>query len=366
MPRHILIQIALLSSLGVAGCHNAGTDNKSSQQKEQPTVTSSNAESAQKLVPAAASDQAKSAASAPASSAKLPPPFRGDEAWVLVEDENIYIPVIDDLGQDLLIADAAIRAGKNQDAAATLRNGARYLLAQGAAPDAHTQLASAAKELNSLAQDLEHGKVDSKRLARVYQQAFDADLAGQWIVADIEDSWQPYSRRPGQHLDRAFRELKSDPHAAAVDVREANSYLRVEALRHSNDQLQGAISELAELADQIQQGKVKDPSLIESAIEDSGHALAYTHYHVAVDAWERHDHSMASHQLKESVAHLKHAASRVKADTKVAIDTLSRDAELLVQDATSDVSTFAKRVDAELKQFKTEIESHHPKTRKDK
>jgi hypothetical protein len=359
MLRHVLLQIAI-SGLSVAGCHNVGTV-ASSKEKEQPAVASSIAESAQKPAPAAVSDQAKAAALAPVSSAKLPPPFRGDEAWVLVEDENIYIPVIDDLGQDLLIADAAVRTGKNQDAAASFRNAATYLLAMGVLPDAQTNIASAAKELNALAQDLEHGKVDSKRLARVYQQAFDADLAGQWIVAEIEDSWQPYSRRPGQHLDRAFRELKADPHAAAVDIREANSYLRVEALRHSNELLQSAINELADLADQVERGKVRDPSRIEDAIEDSGHALASTHYHVAVDARERHDHSMASRQLKESVAHLKHAASRAEAKTKAAVEALGRDADILLNDTKTDMVAFSKRVDGVLKQFEADLDKRHAK-----
>jgi hypothetical protein len=291
------------------------------------------------------------------------PAFREKEAWVLVESENIFIPVIDDLGQDLLVADAAAKGKKYREAAASLRDGATYLLSLGAPAEAKAKadLTSAVKALNSAAEDLDLGHFDAKRLARVYQQAFDADLSAQWIVMNIEDSWQPYSQRPGEHLERALNEFKTNPRAAATDIREANSYLRVEELRHPNDLLSSAVQELATLADQVDHGKVKDPSRIEDAIADSGHALASTHYHVAVDAWERHDQSMASRQLKASVLHLKHATSRAKADTKAAAEALGRDADILLNDTKADLVAFSKRMDVVLKQFKAELDQRHAK-----
>jgi hypothetical protein len=274
----------------------------------------------------------------------------------LVESENLYLPVIDELGQDLLAANLAVKAGKPPEGAPGLRSGAAYLLSL-RPPDAKGKaaLASAAKELNSLAQDLERGQVDAKRLARAYQQAFQADVTGHWVLVDTEETWLSYSNRPGLHLARALDELKTDPRAAATDIRQANSYLGVEELRRPNDLLRSAVQELAVLADQVEQGKVKDPSRIEDAIADSGHALAATHYHVAVDAWQRHNQSLASRELKESVAHLKHAVGRVNAETRAAVLALDRDAEILVKDAKGDVSAFAKRVEAELKQVKAEL-----------
>ncbi len=361
MPRRLQFQVAIVSALSLAGCHNAGTDALSTR-AEQSAVASSSAD-AQRPAPGASSAQLQSDASLAASNTKHMPEFRENEAWVLVESDSIYIPVIDDLGQDLLVADAAAKEGKGREAATSLRNGAAYLLSLSAPQDAKAKagLASAVNALNSAAEDLDLGHSDTKRLARVYQQAFDADLSAQWVEFDIEESWQPYSQRPGQHLDRAFGEIKANPHAAATDIREANSYLRVEELRHPNDLLSDAVQELATLADQVDQGKVKDPARIEDAIADSGHALAATHYHVAVDAWERHNQSLASRQLKESVAHLKHAASWVKADTKGAIDALGRDADTILNDTKVDMVAFSKRLDVVLKQFKADLDKRHAK-----
>jgi hypothetical protein len=362
MPRHRLFYIAIVNALSLAGCHNAGTE-ASSSRAEQSAVASSGTEPAQGPAPGGSSTQLKSNASVAASNTKHMPEFRENEAWVLVESERIYIPVIDDLGEDLLAADTAAKGGKGLNAATSLRKGAAYLLSLVPPEDAKAKagLTSAVSALNSAAEDLALGHSDAKQLARVYQQAFDADLSMQWLALDIEDSWQPYSQRPGQHLDRALSEIKASPRAAATDIREANSYLRVEELRHPNDLLSNAVQELATLADQVDLGKVKDPSRIEDAIADSGHALAATHYHVAVDAWEHHDQTTASRQLKESVVHLKHAASWVKSDTKGAVDALGRDAELLLNDARGDVSAFAKRVESELTKFKSELEKRHTK-----
>jgi hypothetical protein len=150
-------------------------------------------------------------------------------------------------------------------------------------------------------------------------------------------------------------------HAIQIVEFLADSYLRVEALRHSNDLLQSAIKELADLADQVERGKVRDPSRIEDAIEDAGHALAFTHYRVAVNAWERHDQGMASRQLKESVAHLKYAASRTEAKTKAAVEALGRDADILLNDTKADMVAFSKRVDDVLKQFKADLDKRHAK-----
>jgi hypothetical protein len=127
MPRHLLFQVAIVNALSLAGCHNVST-NASSTGTEQSAVASSSAEPAQRPAPGAGSEQMKSDASAAASNAKQMPAFHENEAWVLVESDNIYIPVIDDLGQDLLIADAAAKEKKNREAAVSLRNGAIYLL----------------------------------------------------------------------------------------------------------------------------------------------------------------------------------------------------------------------------------------------
>ena len=358
MLKQCLFQATIVSALGFGGCHNGGAD-ASTTRTEQSAVASSGAAPAQQSAPGSSSVQPEADASV--SKAKKLPAFREKEAWVLVESDNIYIPVIDDLGDDLLIADAAAKGKKYREAAASLRNGAAYLLSLGAPPEAKAKadLTSAVSALNSAAEDLDLGHFDAKRLAHVYQQAFDADLSAQWVVMDIEDSWQPYSERPGQHLERALNELKTNPRAAATDIREANSYLRVEDLRHPNDLLDGAVKELATLADQVDHGKVKDPSSIEDAIADSGHALAATHYHVAVDAWQQHDQSMASHQLKASVLHLKHAAGRAEANTKAAVETLGRDADILLNDTKADLVAFSKRVDVVLKQFKAELDKRH-------
>jgi hypothetical protein len=355
MLRRLLVQVAILDTLVLVGCRNARTD-AVSKRTEQPVARS--AEVGQHLAVGGSSARAQPAASAaPAVTAKAEPGILEREAWVLVETENLYIPVIDDLGQNLLVANAAVKNGKTKQAAANLRNGAAYLLAlHPPEAKAKSALAPAAKELNSVAQDLESGHVvDAKRLAQTYKDAFHADVTGHWTVVEVEETWLSYSRHPSLHLDRALNEVNTNPRAAAMDIREANSYLRVEELRHRNDVLHSAIQELDELADQVEQGKVKDPARIEDAIADSGHALAATHYHVAVDAWQRHDQLLASRQLKESVAHLKRAVGRTTAETKAAVEGLERDAEILVKDTKSDVAAFAKRVESQLRQVKAEI-----------
>jgi len=358
MLRKLLVQIAFLESFALVGCHNAETDD-STKRLEQPVASTS--QSAQHSPPAVGSATTVPDASAVATANRVPGILES-QSWVLVESESIYIPVIDELGHALLAANAAAKAGRNKDGAERLRDGATYLLSLHP-PDAKgkASLASAAKELNSTAKALEAGHADAKQLARTYQQAFHADITGRWLFVDVEETWQPYSRRPGLHLERALDEFKTDPRAAGTDIREANAFLQVEELRHPNGVLHRAVEELDELATQVEQGKVKDPSSIEDAIADSGHALAFTHYHVALDAWQKHDKSLASHQLKESVAHLRQAVRRATAETKAAVEALGRDAEILVSDAKADISAFAKRVEIQLKLVKSELGNHRAK-----
>ena len=352
MLKQVLFLVAVAEALTLAACHHAATEESS---QHTGTTPASSVKSAQPPQPAAKSEPAKAATSAASSTATAGVEAPESDAWLLVEDDALTIPVIDKLGRDLLAADSAVKTGKPQQAARNLRDGAAYLLTlHPTEAKANGAIASATKELNAVAKDLDGGHVDTKRLARAYRQAFDADVNGYWATLEFA-AWQPYSNRPAQHLDRALTEFKTDPHAAATDIRKANSYLQMEDTRHPNDLLASTVQELDDLADRVSQGKVKEASQIEDAIADSGHALAATHYQVAVNAWKRHDQALASRELEQSVRHLKRAARRADAKTLTAIMALNRDAEVLVKDVQGDVAAFTRRVEAELKQVKAEL-----------
>ena len=82
-----------------------------------------------------------------------------------------------------------------------------------------------------------------------------------WLVTDVA-TWYPVSEEPQQHFTAAVAAYaKKDYKAAATDIREATSYLRLEAGRATGgakQELDGSVMQLDRLAIAVEKGAVKD------------------------------------------------------------------------------------------------------------
>ncbi len=276
-----------------------------------------------------------------AATAELPNLTRYDD-WLIISEQGLYLPVIDELGDHLRAAELATRRHQPQAAAVSLRRASTLLrslpdVSGKAGRDARE---ATARELDSAAEELERGIIDPKRLAASYRRAIDTDVAQYWSHVSFEQ-WQPISGRSARHVDRATSELRTEPRAAAEDLRKAQAYLRLEELRHPAFLLRRAEHKLGQLADGVEKGRITQPDALEVGAAATEQALAQVHYEDALTAWKNHEEARAKQELRAMSEHLNRAAARANTELKAAVDSLDR----MVSDAKASLADTFKRAE---------------------
>ena len=106
---------------------------------------------------------------------------------------------------------------------------------------------ASARTVSSAAAAIESGQIKTKAdLDKAIDQAARADLDRRWLVTDVT-TWYPVTEEPQRHFTNAVAAYaRKDYKTAAMDIRKASGYLRLEAgratgdARHSSQPLGGA------------------------------------------------------------------------------------------------------------------------------
>ena len=104
------------------------------------------------------------------------------------------------------------------------------------ARDTHARLVALAKKLDATALQIKAGKVTiTAALDKIINKASRADLERRWLVSDVT-TWYPVIEEPQRHFTAAAEAFaKKDYKAAAIEVRKAEAYLRLESARATGD-----------------------------------------------------------------------------------------------------------------------------------
>lgn len=126
-----------------------------------------------------------------------------------------------------------------------------------------------------------------------------------WIVLE-EDFWLPLAYEPGTYFHRAHEEcLKKDYELAAVDLRQASAYLRLQARRSTYTEhstaLYTAANGLSRLAGQIEKRDVKSAAQLDREFARAHCALAEHDYVMAKESWNKKQPYTTGHNLNAAV-----------------------------------------------------------------
>jgi hypothetical protein len=237
------------------------------------------------------------------------------DEWI-VSEEDMWIPVIDKLGQDLQSARHHFVSGDKKSAEKDILAGAAFLrdeLPKIPQDRDKGQLLEAAGNLEDLAGKIKLGQATSvKDLDPVFLKAYDADTAQRWLLSDTVE-WFPIVEAPQQHFLAARAALKrKDVKGAAAHIRKAAAFIKLEAGRTTAEgkgALVASSTELMELASSIEKGTVTDASKLSDAFAKAQDAMAKSHYLKAAEGWAKRDYANVSAELKAAAKHVENAAT---------------------------------------------------------
>jgi len=197
-----------------------------------------------------------------------------EEGWLVIE-EDIFIPVLDELGHHLFWAKKMFLKGENTFAAYAVRNAADALMRQlhFASPKGKEEIMGAVRDLITLADNLDTGKVSKEKdLDTAFKKALQADQEHLFLVVSAQE-WTPakIKKMKELHLKRA-REyfVKGEMKEAANRIRKAIAYMELEAKKapqESKAAIQASIAELKKLAKEVESGTVKAVEKLDEAIK---------------------------------------------------------------------------------------------------
>lgn len=285
----------------------------------------------------------------PASSAvKAAVTTRAPTEWIEFQDES-YTPVVDDVSKALADARAALTKKDNAKAATSMQAAARALEAQAErvakidrqraatdmkmAEETHDRMVALTKKIDATAAQVRAGKVVTMAaLDKMLGKAARGDLERRWLVTDVT-GWYPVSEEPQRHFGAAAEAYaKKDYKGAAIEVRKAASYLRLEAARAVGDTKKGldsAGTELDKTAQALDRGAVKTEKEMDKAFASAEHALALAHRAEAAESWSRKAYDTAGYELKAAAHSLESAAAWTGDEAKTAASGATTEARAI-------------------------------------
>lgn len=286
---------------------------------------------------------------------KAPIAIQSPTDWIIYDDTT-YTPVADEVSRHLDAARKAFDAKSNSKAAAELHAVAdalkkQYVLASNenklevnadkAQLDANTKrsheiskfMDEIVLKVNTAASDIESGKIKTQAdLDKVFDKAAQANLERRWLVSDV-NTWYPVSEEPQHHFTEAVVAFANkDYKNAAIEIRKATSYIRLEARRAAGDvklALDGSVTDLDKLALSVEQGTVKDEKSMDKAFAKANHGLALAHRAKAAESWAVNDYNKAGYELKVAAHGLESAAGWVGGEAKAGGRTAEADTKAL-------------------------------------
>jgi hypothetical protein len=139
-----------------------------------------------------------------------------------------------------------------------------------------------------------------------------------WIVLE-EDFWVPLAHEPGMFFHRAHEEyLEQEYELAAVDLRQAAAFLRLQARRSTyaedSSAVYAAANHLFHLAGGIEEGAVKSIAQLDRAFARAHYALAEHDYAMAQESWGAKHPYMTGLNLNAAVFNLESGYSWANAE----------------------------------------------------
>lgn len=267
--------------------------------------------------------------------AVAPAPAAEPVHWIQYEDATLT-PVLDDVSGHLAAARRALGEHDKKTAAEAVLAAAQALQAQSdravkldrqrAAADlnsasaTHAKMMTVVQKLNAVAADIQSGKVPTTAaLDRTFDAAARADLERRWQVTDVT-TWYPVVEEPQRHFGAAMQDYaKKDYRAAAIEVRKAEAYVRLEAARATRDTkaaLDSARAELERTAQSLDKGVIGTAQTLDQTFARTSHALALAQRAKAADSWAHKAYSEAGYQLKAAAHELESAAAWTSNEAK--------------------------------------------------
>lgn len=274
--------------------------------------------------------------------AKAPIAIQSPTDWILYDDST-YTPVADEVSRHLDAASKAFDTKDNSKAAAELRAVADELKKQSAlASNENKLIVNADKaqldadikrsqeiskfmdatvlKINTAASGIESGKIKTKTdLDKIIDKAARANLERRWLVSDVT-TWYPVSEEPQHHFTEAVAAFaKKDYKNAAIEIRKATSFIRLEARRATGEAklaIDNSVSDLDKLALSVEKGTVKDKKLMDKAFAKAEHALALGHRAKAAESWVIKDYNKVGYDLKAAAHGLESSASWIGGEAK--------------------------------------------------
>ena len=265
--------------------------------------------------------------------------------WIEYDDAT-YTPVLDDVSAALARARAALAGKDNAKASEAMTAAARALQAQAdragkidrqraaadmtLARETHAKMVALAKKLDATAAQIRSGKVPTTAaLDKTLNKSARADLERRWLVTDVT-GWYPVAEEPQRHFTAAAAAFaKKDYKSAAVEVRKASAYLRLESTRAVGDARKGldaADAGLDRTARSLDKGSIKTEKELDQAFASADQALAVAHRAKAAEDWARKDYVDAGYELKAAAHGLESAATWTGGEAKAAAAAGASDA----------------------------------------
>ena len=304
--------------------------------------------------PLAALAQAQKAAVAPmpaastAAAAKQMLTAKAPTDWIEYQDTT-FTPVVDAVSRHLADARAALAKKDQAGAAESMRAAASALQTQAdrvakmdrhraaadlkLARETHAHMIALVKKLDATAAQLKSGKVaTTAQLDKTLDKAARADLDRRWLVTDAT-TWYPVADEPQRHFTAAAEAYaKKDYKTAAIEVRKAESFVRLESARSVGDVKKGldaADAELEQTARALDKGALKTDKGMDKAFADTEHALALSHRAKAAQSWADKAYDQAGYELKASAQNLEDGASWAGTQAKTAVAGVAADTRAL-------------------------------------
>jgi hypothetical protein len=186
-----------------------------------------------------------------------------DQPWLTVE-KDVWLPVVDDFGRQLLAARESFLANRLDKAGVEIRKATELLQSDSMDAGQRGQFgfAEAINELEELADELEHGtRVPRAQLDEIFARAYYVDIKNYLVTSPgYEQAWVLLGDTFFGHLVKAREEFsKGELETAATEIRKAAALLNLEASRPTDQgkrELLASVRALNEVAAAVESANV--------------------------------------------------------------------------------------------------------------
>ena len=240
---------------------------------------------------------------------KLPP---APDGWVVTE-KKVWIPILNQMGKNLKKARESYLAKDFNKAVSQIKEAIAFLKQEEptATEKQKAALEKAIADLEKLAAEIEAGKVSSvAQLDLIFIEALKADIKSKWVVV-VEDRAYSIFTEIAKHWQNAEQRLATNIDVAAAEIRKGTVFMEFEASRATEKQqkeiILATVKELNNLADRVQNGKLKDIASLNLSFARANLTLARFYTEKANMARSNKEWQKIGYELQAALKHLEAA-----------------------------------------------------------